>query len=337
VIQVALVGYGYWGPNLARCIAADGSARLAAICERVPDRAAAAGAAHERVPILRDIEAVLWDPSIDAVVLATPAGTHGTLARRALERGKHVLVEKPLAGCSAEAIAMADASARSGRVLMVDHTYLFSPAFEAIQRLIANRGLGPLRYYHSIRSNCFAPDCETSVLWDLAVHDLSMLDALMATSPENIRAAGMRSANGRPESHAQVTLAYPDRAFASVLVSWIAPAKVRSILLGFDRHTIAWDDLVAGSRVELFDRGLEAVADPENRRRLDPIVQNIPVPPGEALANAIGHFLHCIAHGALPRSGAAAGVRAIRQLEAAERSLANGGEPARVEIVGVAA
>ena len=337
VIQVALVGYGYWGPNLARCLAADGLARLAAICERSPERAREARAAHQAVPILDDIEMVLRNPAIDAVVLATPIASHGHLARRALEHGKHVLVEKPLAGCYAEAIAMVEASQRRDLVLMVDHTYLFSPALKTIRRLVIERDLGPLRYYHSTRSNCFAPGHETSVLWDLAVHDLSILDALMAMPPVSIRAVGLRSARGQPASHAYVTLIYPDHAFTSVLVSWIAPVKARTILFGFDRHTIAWDDLVAGSSVQLYDRGLVPVADPGNRRQPHAVAENIPVPTAEPLANAVRHFLDCIAHGKAPWSNAASGVRIVRLLEAAERSLALSGEPASVEVPVVAA
>lgn len=332
MIQVALVGYGYWGPNLARCLVASGRARLTAICDGSPERAAAARSAHPGALVYGGIEAVLRDPAIDAVVLATPTGTHGHLAARALESGKHVLVEKPLAASSVEAAGMAAVSERHGLVLMVDHTYLFSPAFEVIQRLIADRGLGPLRYYHSIRANCFGPGHETSVLWDLAVHDLSILDALMSSPPSLIQAAGLRNASGRPEAHAQLTLTYPDRAFASVLVSWIAPAKVRTILLGFDRHTIAWDDLVAGASVQLFDRGLEATPDPGDRRQPHSVVENIPVAPAEPLANAVRHFLDCVERGTSPRSSAASGVRTVRWLEAAQLSLVRNGEPAPVEV-----
>ncbi len=336
-IRVALGGYGYWGPNLARCIAANGSARLAAICDAAPERSAAARADHPRVPVVADLETVLCDPGIEAVVLATPTSSHAPLVRRALDQGKHVLVEKPFAGSSAGAIAMAEASQRHDLVLMVDHTYLYSPAFEAIQRVIAERGLGPLRYYHAIRSNCFAPVCETSVLWDLAVHDLSILDALVAEPPASIQAAGLRTGSGQPELNASVTLTYPDGAIASVLVSWIAPAKARKVQLGFDRHTIVWDDLVAGSSVQLFDRGLEPVADPGKHRQPHAIVEHIPVPATEPLANAIGHFLDCIAHGTPPRSDAASGLRTVRLLEAAERSLGRRGVPASVETPGVAA
>ena len=332
LIQVALVGYGYWGPNLARCIAANRSARLAAICELSPARAEAARAAHPHVPVVSEIETVLRDPDIRAVVLATLTDTHGQLALRALAHGKHVMVEKPLAGSSADAVALSDASAHRSLVLMVDHTYVFSPAFETILRLIPDRRLGPVRYYQSTRANCFGPPNEISALWDLAVHDLSMLDTLMLSTPSVVQAVGLSGASGRSTSHAQLTLTYPEGAMATALVSWIAPNKLRTVMIGFDHHTIIWDDLVAGSSVQLFDRGLEPVPDPSNRRQPHTIAENIPVPPAESLANAVGHFLDCIAHDISPRSDFAAGMRTIRLLEAADRSLANGGSPAQVEI-----
>jgi predicted dehydrogenase len=331
-IQVALIGYGYWGPNLARCIAANNRARLAAICELSAERAEAARSDYPRVPVVGDIEAVLRHPEISAVVVATMANTHGKLALRALVHGKHVLVEKPFASSLAEALALTRASIRYGSVLMVDHTYLFSPAFETIRRLIADRRLGPLRYYHAMRTNCFGPQHETSVLWDLAVHDLSILDALMESPPSLVQAVGLSTARKQPASHAQLTLAYSEGSIASALVSWIAPAKQRTVTFGFDRHTIAWDDVSPGSAVRLFYRGLEAVSDFSDRRQLDTFAENIPLPPTEPLVSAIEHFLDCVAHGAPPRSDAAAGVRIVRVLEAADRSLARNGSPVATEI-----
>jgi len=331
--RVALVGYGYWGPKLAARVVASGEgATLAAICEQAPDRAAEAKAAYPEVAVHTGVERVLADPGVDAVILATPTASHGPLARLALERGKHVLVEKPMALSSADAMALTEMSELNGLVLMVDHTYLFSPPLESIQKLVKERGLGPLRYYHSVRSNCFGPRHEINVLWDLAVHDLSILDALMATPPERVQVAGLGDSPGVPSSHAQMMLAYPNRSFASVLVSWIAPAKVRTVMLGFDRHTIAWDDLVSGSSVQLFDRGIEATPDPFDRREIHTVMENIPVSGPEPLANVVRHFLDCIAGSCTPRNGASSGVRTLRVLEAADRSLAEGGSPVSLEM-----
>jgi predicted dehydrogenase len=331
-VQVALVGYGYWGPNLARCIAASNRARLAVICERSPERARAAHSDHTRVPVVCDIESVFRKPEISAVVLATAVDTHGELARRALEFGKHVLVEKPLASNASAAVALAKERARQNSVLMVDHTYLFSAALETVRQLIVDRRLGPLRYYQATRANCFGPQHDTNVLWDLAVHDLSILDALIASPPSRIQAVVLSAANGRRVSHAQLILTYPGSISASVLVSWIAPEKKRLVLLGFDGHTIVWDDLSPSWRVRLFKRGLEPVPDPLNRLHLNTCFENISVPPTEPLARMIEHFLDCIAHGVPPRSDAAAGMRVVRLLEAADRSLGNSGSPVATEI-----
>ena len=324
IIRVALIGYGYWGPNLARCLLANPGIRLAAICETSTPRADAARIAYPRVPVLGEVDLVLSDADIDGVVIATTPATHGELALRALAHGKHVLVEKPFAGDGGSALALAAAERRNDQVLMVDHTYLYSPAFDVIDRLIAKRALGPLRYYQSARSNCFVPAHETDVLWDLAVHDLSLLDAWTAASPATIHAVGLRGFGNAPTPHAQLTLTYPGGALASIVVSWIAPAKQRCVVLGFERHTIVWDDLVAGSSVQLFNRGVAPVPDPSRRRQPQSIVEHVPVPSAEPLAKAVGHFVDCIASRTPPRSGASAGLRTVQLLEAADRSLAGG-------------
>jgi predicted dehydrogenase len=331
MISVALIGYGYWGPKLARSVLANGHARLSAICDARPERAEAARTAHGFVPVVGDVESVLQDASIDAVILATPPATHADLALRALAHGKHVFVEKPLAGNATEAAAMARASAEFDRRLMVDHTYLFSPAFETINELIIGRGLGPVRYYHSIRANGFGPEHETNVLWDLAVHDLSILDLLMPTLPSTVEATGLCPAGLERQSLVQMTLEYPCRSVASVFVSWIAPVKVRTVILGFERHTICWDDLMAGSSIRLFNRGLEAVRVAEDLRQPHSVIETVPVPPAEPLSNSVGHFFECIERGTPLRSDADAGVRVVQLLEAAARSLAGSGGPVPVE------
>jgi predicted dehydrogenase len=330
IINVALVGYGYWGPKLARCVLANGRARLSAICDARPERTALASAIHGGVPVFSDVEAVLRDPSIDAVILATPPATHADLGLRALAHGKHVLVEKPLAGNVTDAVAMAQASKQFDRLLMIDHTYLFSPALETIRALMIDRRLGPVRYYHSIRTNGFGPEHETNVLWDLAVHDLSILDVLMPAPPSMVEATGLCPAGVEQHSLVQMTLNYPGRAVASVFVSWVAPVKVRTVTLGFDRHTICWDDLVSGSTVRLFDRGLAAVRVAEDLRQPHSVVETVPVPAVEPLSNGVGHFFESIGRDTPLRSGAEAGVRVVRLLEAAARSLARNGEPVPV-------
>jgi predicted dehydrogenase len=328
-VKVALVGYGYWGPNLARCIATNERAKLAAICEPSSGRAKVAHSDYPRVPVVSKIETVLRHPDITAVVLATPIDTHCAFALRALTRGKHVLVEKPLASSLAEAETLARAGAWSSCVLMIDHTYLFSAAFETIRRLIADHRLGPLRYYQSTRTNRFGPLHDTNVLWDLAVHDLSILDVLMGSPPSLIRANALSITKNHEPSRAQLTVAYPGNAFASVLVSWVSRAKRRVVTFGFDNHTIVWDDLSPSPVVKLFHIGLERIGNSPKRLESDSFGENISVPPTEPLASMMNHFLDCIAQRVQPRSNVATGVRVVRQLEAAERSLASSGRPLR--------
>ena len=336
MIRIALVGYGYWGPNLARCVASSPVAKLTVIIEPSPDRSAAARESFPFVDIRSDFDEVLGDPTIDAVILATPTPTHAELACLAMAHGKHVLVEKPMADSSAAAMDMVEASERYERLLMVNHTYLFSPAFAIMCRLIVERELGPVRYYHSNRSNCFGPGHETSVLWDLAVHDLSMLDCLMPVSPTGVHTAGLRAADGQPASHAQLTLTWPGLAMASVLVSWVAPAKVRQVTLGFDHHTIQWDDLAECGRVQMFDRGLEPLVDPGNQRLARSVTEIIPVPTIEPLTRVIEHFTEQLVKGSVSSSYAATGLRIIRLLEAAERSMTGDGEYIEFQVAGAA-
>jgi predicted dehydrogenase len=247
----------------------------------------------------------------------------------------HVLVEKPFTVRSPEAKLLVEESQRSGSVLMVDHTYVFSPAFQAIQELIATRKLGALRYYHANRLNCFGPAHDTNVLWDLAVHDLAMLDLLMPSPPASIQAVGLSWPNCQAESHAQLLLAYPDRGIASVLVSWVAPRKVRTVLLGFDQHTIIWDDLAGSCALQLFDRGVEPLSSAKLQLRKEAEV--IQVAPHEPLSQVIYHFLECVLGRNQPRTDGSAGLRTVRIMEIAGQAMARSGLPIVVKPGDIAA
>lgn len=333
-VTVALVGYGYWGPKLARCISKCGNARFSAICELSPERADAARAEHPNVPIVQ-FDDILNDSRVEAVVIATPTDSHAGLAFRCLGKGKHVLVEKPFTSSVSEAKALVEESRRVGTILMVDYTYLFSPAFEQICELVTRRNLGTLRYYHSSRLNCFGPTHETNVLWDLAVHDLSMLDVLMPSPPASVQALGLRTRHSPSEAHAQLTLRYTDRAIASVSVSWVAPVKTRTVILGFDRHSILWDDLAPGSGVKLFHRGVEPR--PEAGLHHPEEAECVEVTMAEPLSNAVSHFLDCIRSGARPRSDVRCGIRTNQIMEAADRSISIGGLPIALDAGVIAA
>jgi len=325
MIRVAVVGYGYWGPNVARNVAEVPECGLVAVCDPSVRRLVLARRAHPAAHLTTDWQSLLSDPRIDALAIATPAATHFNLALAGLRAGKHVLVEKPLARTSDEVLALVDESERRGLVLMVDHTYVFSPAVRAIHELLAARALGELAYYDSVRINLGVVRRDVNVLWDLAVHDLSILDYLLPTHPTAVSAAGFAPAPGGPEHMAHLTLRFPGAFIAQVHASWLAPVKTRRLLIGGSRASVAYDDLDPVEKVKVYEHTLEAspgAVEPAQRRlervwspRLDG---------REPLRSAVEHFAECVAGGLRPVTDGTSGLRVVRLLEAASRALESG-------------
>jgi len=324
VIRVGLVGYGYWGPNLARNLAESRGCVLAALCDPSSERLASAHRSFPTVPAVGDWKRLIADPRIDAIVLATPPDSHFDLGLAALSAGKHVLMEKPLAQTSEQVLALIDESERRGLVLMVDHTYVYSPPFRAIEELVRARTLGKPRYYESVRVNHGPFRRDVNVLWDLAVHDLAILDELLQSSPGAVIATGFSPGPGEPEQLAHLTLLYPDGFIAHVHVSWLAPAKIRTTLLRFGRQTVVWDDLQSGDKVTMYDCGADSTAEPRALRPVGP-ASSPSLAAAEPLRTAVEHFAECVTHGRRPVTDGAAGLRVVRVLEAATRSLEEGG------------
>ncbi len=335
MINVGLIGYGYWGPNLARNLAA-GHCALAGICDPSLDRLAAASETHPNVPTVTDWKRLIADPKIDAVALATPPHTHFPLSLAALRAGKHVLVEKPLAQTSTQVLELIEESERRGLVLMVDHTYVYSAAFCAIEELVRSRRMGKPRYYESVRVNRGPLRRDVNVLWDLAVHDLAILDRLLGSSPSAVMATGFSPGPGEPDQLAHLTLLYADGFIAHTHVSWLAPTKVRTALLRCGRQTVIWDDLLPLDKVRVYDCGADPALAPQNLRlaglATSPIVETV-----EPLRTAVDHFAECVSRGLSPVTGGAAGFRVVRLLEAATRSLATDGKRVALDATSAAA
>jgi predicted dehydrogenase len=327
---------GYWGPNLARNAAAVESTQLAALCDRDAARLARIGAQFPAASRYDDVEKLLADEAVDAVCIATPVATHFRLAKAALEAGKHVLVEKPFTASAAEAdelIALADAR---GLVLMVDHVFLYSPAVEALCGLNDAGELGDLLFIDSVRINLGLFQEDVNVLWDLAPHDLSIIDALVGRSPKGLVAVGASHAGNNLANVAHLHLDYGDDLMASVHVNWLSPVKIRHFLVGGSRRSVLYNDLDASEPVKIYDRGVDMTTDREGRqaalisyRSGDVVSPNIAK--SEPLAAMLDHFAHCIETGDRPRSDARQGLRMVKVLEAADASLASGGT--YVEIV----
>src|SRR5438477_2949483 len=336
MIKVGLVGYGYWGPNLARNFAETEGVCLAAIADAHPDRRAAAARRHPGVTTCDDAADLIAREELDAVVIATPIETHYAFARAAIERGKHVLVEKPLASSKAHAEALgALAHARDVR-LMVDHTFVYNGAVRRIRALIDSGDLGELLYLDSVRVNLGLFQQDSNVIWDLAAHDFSIMDYLIDARPVAVSADGTAAAGFNQESVAYVTVHFDNGFLAHFHVSWLAPVKMRQMLLGGQQRLLVYDDTNPSEKVRVYDNGVDFdVKDDEARRQIliSYRTGDMHAPKldrREALSLVAREFADSIEQRRAPLTDAAAGIRVVALLEAAEVSLRAQGQRIRV-------
>jgi predicted dehydrogenase len=336
VIRVGLIGYGYWGPNLARNIAETPGLSLAAVAEARGERLSLVQQRYPHTRLTDDAAALMRRDDIDAVVVATPLSTHVDFARMALENGKHVLVEKPLASTARDAEGLGALAARHNLRLMVDHTFVYTGGVRKIRALIDNGELGELLYLDSVRINLGLFQYDTNVIWDLAPHDLSIMDFLIDQRPVAVSADGGRVGMFEHENIAYITVHFENGFLAHFHVNWLAPVKIRRLLLGGRRKMLTFDDLEPSEKVRVYDHGVDfAAADDEVRRRLlvsyrmgDMYAPQLDRQ--EALAGVTREFGAAIREGRDPLTGADAGIRVVRLLEAADRSLRS--EGARVRL-----
>jgi predicted dehydrogenase len=329
-VRVGLIGYGYWGPNLVRNFSACPLTEMVAVCDASPARLAAVTRTYPGVKTVGSVDELLELP-LDAVAVATPVSTHFPLAVRCLEAGKHVLVEKPLASTVREAEALNALAAKLGRVLMVDHTYLFTNAVRLMKEMIDGGELGDLYYVDSVRINLGLFQHDVNVIWDLAPHDLSIVDYLLGGEARSISAWGCSHADPLIEDIAYVNVDYGDRLMANFHVNWLSPVKVRQLIVAGSKKSLIFNELNQAEPVKLYDRGIEVGEATEDVRRLQVGYRtgNVVSPhiaPGEALQQVVAHFAECVRNQAVPLSDGRLGVRVVRLLEAATRSIrAQGG------------
>lgn len=326
MVQVGVIGYGYWGPNLVRNLMEISDCNVAAICDRREDRLAVAARRCPSARVTTDAESVIEDPSIDIIVVATPVSAHFELARAALRKDKHVLVEKPLTTSSAEADELIEEARRRNRVLMVDHTFAYTGAVREIKSLISNGELGKIHYLDSVRINLGLFQHDVNVLWDLAVHDLSIADHVLNEPVAGVAAQAFRHFPGHPENLAYLTLTYESGTVAHFHVNWLAPVKMRRTVLAGSRRMVVYDDLEPSDKVKIYDSGVDLVDEESHRHKMlvSYRVGEMRAPRvdlAEALGTEMRHFLECVKHGRVPLSDGCAGRRVVKLLELAQRSI----------------
>jgi predicted dehydrogenase len=332
MLRVGIVGFGYWGPILARNLRAHPRVRLAAVCDVDPARLAGVAAACPEASVSTNAADLVASPDLDALAIATPAASHFRLTLAALSQGKHVLVEKPLATCAADAERLVENAARRRLVLMTDHTFLFAPPVRRLAELVAEGSLGELQQYSAVRVALGRFRSDVDVLWDLAVHDVAVLDHLVGRMPASVSAAGVAH-RGEQVDVAFLTLRFPDGLLASLHATWLAPVKIRRTLVGGSRRTALWDDLEPAERLRLFESGLaegEAPADEDLQRRIGYRTGEVRAPrleEREPLATMVAELVDAIEAGREPIAGPTSSLRVVRVVEAAERSARLGGVP----------
>jgi len=324
MVKFGVIGYGYWGPNVVRNLNQLEEARVLAVCDKSPAARRRFQKAYPQVHVTTDPGELMSSPDIDAIAVVTPVWTHYELAKAALENGKHIFVEKPFTSNTAQAEELINLAARKNLKIMVDHTFLFTGAVQKIRQLLKEGMLGKLYYYDSTRVNLGLFQHDVNVLWDLAPHDLSIMDHLIEESPEAIVATGQTHLNGF-EDVAFITLYFPDKVIAHINVNWLSPVKVRTTLIGGAKKMLVWNDLAADEKIKIYDKGVQV----SSREGLYNLLVNYrsgdmwapQIEQVEALHQELAYFIDCIVKDRTPMNDGKAGLRVVKMLEAASESL----------------
>jgi predicted dehydrogenase len=335
VVRIGVIGYGYWGPNLVRNFYETAGAQVAKVSDLRPERLKLVQSRYPTVGITEKQGDLIDDTGVDAVAIATPVSTHFDLAMQALQAGKHVFVEKPLAATSEQVERLIEAAERANRVLMVDHTFVYTGAVRKIREMVDDGSLGDIYYYDSTRVNLGLFQHDVNVIWDLAVHDLSIMGYLLPAPPVAVSATGLSHVSGGTENMAFMTLFFESNQIAHIHVNWLAPVKVRRTLIGASKKMIVYDDLEQSEKIKVYDKGITI------NRREDPAEKIYQILVGyrtgdmlapaldmsEALRVEAAHFVRCIEEKKKPLTDGEAGLQVVRILEAATESMRNKGRP----------
>jgi predicted dehydrogenase len=323
-MKFGVIGYGYWGPNVVRNLMGLEGSEVYAIADMSPAAQARARKAYPGVHITSSATEIITAPEVDVVAIVSPVWTHYELTKAALQNGKHVFVEKPFTSTSAQGEELVNLAEQKNLKIMVDHTFLFTGAVRRIGKLIEEGTLGNLYYYDSTRVNLGLFQHDINVLWDLAPHDLSIMDYLIKANPEGVVATGQGHLNGH-EDVAFMTLYFPEKVIAHINVNWLSPVKVRTTLIGGEKRMIVWNDLEADEKVKVYDKGVKITSQEGvyellvNYRSGDmwsPQLEQV-----EALRQELNYFVDCITTGNEPFNNGHAGLRVVKMLEAASESM----------------
>jgi predicted dehydrogenase len=329
MLRIGIIGYGYWGPNILRNFSSIEGTKVVSVCDIDRHLLARAQKAYPSMRATCDCRELISAPDIDAVAIITPVSTHHELAKCALQEGKHVFVEKPFTSTSAQAEELIELAARKNLKIMVDHTFLFTGAVRKMKELIGNGILGRLYYYDSMRVNLGQFQHDVNVIWDLAPHDLSIMDYLIEERPNALIATGQSHFNGL-EDIAYITVYFPNNIIAHFNVNWLSPVKMRTTLLGGEKKMLVWNDLDADEKIKIYDKGVDI----QNREGLYNLLVSYrsgdmwapKVDQHEALRLEAEYFRDCVLNDETPFNDGKAGLRVVRMLEAAHKSLKNKGE-----------
>ena len=336
MIKVGVIGYGYWGPNLVRSMFEAAETQVVAVSDMREERLSLVHSRYPSVKITTDHRELLDDPEIDAIAIATPVHAHYDLALLALQSGKHVFVEKPMTSTSMQAIRLIDEAERRNLVLMVDHTFVYTGAVRKIKDLVASGKLGDIYYYDSTRINLGLFQRDVDVIWDLAVHDLAIMDYVLPYSPCAVAATGINHVTGGTENLAYLTMFFEENVIAHVNVNWLSPVKIRRTLIGGSKQMIVYDDMEPSEKVKIYDKGITVTPGTDSLykalvgyRSGDMFAPQLDV--SEALKVELTHFAECIENGRTPITDGRAGLQVVRILESASISMRQRGKLVELE------
>ena len=337
MIKVGVIGFGYWGPNIARNFSQNADLEIIGIAELSEKRRAVARTIYPNIPIYNDAKSLIRESRMDAVAIITPVSTHYELAKEALESGKHVLIEKPMTSSVAEAEKLIELALKKNLTLMVDHTFVYSPAVRKIKEQLDNNELGDLYYFDSVRINLGLFQQDVNVVWDLAPHDISIMQHLLNSKKVNyVCAQGASHTPSGIENIAYVTINFDNNFLAHFHVNWLAPTKIRRILIGGTEKMLVFDDVQPSEKIKIYDKGITVTNGRESLYKTliqyrigDVYVPNIPNT--EALKIETEHFVDCLSNGTACDSDGEDGLYVVKILEAAQSSLDNNGSKIKID------
>jgi predicted dehydrogenase len=338
-VRVGVIGLGYWGPNLVRNFSGSSNSKVVICCDLQPERCRKLAVQYPNVQYSQNVRDVIDHPDVNAIVIATPVRTHYSLVQEALLAKKHVLVTKPITDDLAQAQELVDLADKMKVVLQVDHTFIYHPAVEKLKDIVTRGELGDLHYFDSVRINLGLFQSDVSVLWDLAPHDISIMDYLIDRPVEWVQAIGASHAGHKSESMAYITVQLADNILGHCHVNWLAPMKTRLVMLGGSRRLAVYDDNLVTEKIKIYDKGItrttieglyDALVQYRNGDMYAPAIEN-----SEALAREVRHFNHCIQHSIKPITDGRAGLRVVTILTAAQESIRNDGKRVRPSVVSV--